>query len=277
MTNIKIDKTFDDYAKMKSDKTTLEALETAADNTIQNVDEVIAQIAYTDYQTKNPNVDFIDFIKVFQPNNRFASVDSYKKTYADDEELQKKSPAQVADAMYQELSARTNLFQAFRNINYKDYKDFVFQNAPRFRDALPSEMLYKRGSQFIKGTDPEDLTKVPIPYTARELQVLSGSATGNEPGAIQLTSERAAISLAVTEQDANKFLKNSLINKFETLNISLDREDQDILAGPVTNNQGEQVTDLFANLITTNPKTQQLEFYNPRLKKYQPMTEICKL
>ena len=209
-----------------------------------NADEGITASYYKAALKKNPNLDFIEFSRAFNPAGRFSSLDNYRNYYKSNQNVYEKSDGRLADRMYNHLTVTGDDNPVYGgNVKLKDYKDFIFQQAPRFQAS---------------GSRKEGMvTQVPKPYTKNELTEFTGSLVGDEDMALPTDNMRAIQALSFKREEALKYLQEYLYNQYQAAGGTIGPEDKEIV---------EQ-----NKFLRKNIKTGELEFYNPKANKYQLM------
>ena len=219
------------YEQLPSDKKTM------------SLDDKITLFEYYQEKKKNPEVDFMEFYKAYNPNGTFASTDNYRENYKSNPDLLEESDAKIADRMFNELTVGKARIPDMDGINIKKYGDFIFQMAPRYEETIGS----------IKEGIPASRRE--LKYNRKELAELTGTLVGTEEEAIPTAKARAAMSLAVQRDDGLNFLQDYLLNAYQKSGIKVGPEVQQI----IDENK----------FIRQNPKSGELEFYNPRANAYQ--------
>lgn len=144
-----------------------------------DADEGITASYYKAALKQNPNLDFIEFSRGFNPAGRFSSLDNYRNYYKSNQNVYEKSDGRLADRMYNHLTVTGDDNPVYGgNVKLKDYKNFIFQQAPRFKTTQ------KEGIQM------------PQPYTKNELTEFTGSLVGDEDMALPTDNMRAIQALS---------------------------------------------------------------------------------
>ena len=185
-------------------------------------------------------VDFLNYYKFVNPNGAFSNPKRYKETYGlNDESVQKMENAEVADHIYEKFLEK--------KFAVPDYADFIFQMAPRYKN------IYSPTSR--KGT-----RVVPDFYSRSELIKLSGSAVEDDEGGVEADRMRLAQSLAYNESIALDGMSNVATEFFNA-------QENTPAALFFKNNPGANIN------IRQNPKTGELEFFNPNLIQNSDITD----
>ena len=174
-----------------------------------NADEGITASHYKAALKKDPTLDFVEFSREFNPAGRFSSLENYRNYYKSNQNVYEKGDGRLADRMYNHLTVTGEDNAVYGGkINVKDYKDFIFQQAPRFK---------------ISGSRKEGMEKkTPDPYTKNELTEFTGSLVGTEDMALPTDKMRAIQALSFKREEALKYLQEYLYNQYEMGSISYD-------------------------------------------------------
>ena len=190
------------------------------------------EIARDLYDATNKNIDYLNFYKYVNPNGSFSSSKRFKETYAkDDENLQDMTDAEIADYIY-------NDFQQ-KKLAVPDYADFIFRMAPRTK-------------RIVSPTSLKGVRTVPDYYSREELIKLSGSAVEDDPGGIEADRMRLAQTLAFNDKIALDGMSNVATDFFKNMQGSIAEKFFE-------NNPNAKIN------IRKNPKTEEIEFFNPNL------------
>ncbi len=92
-----------------------------------NADEGITASYYKAALKKDPNLDFIDFSRTFNPAGRFSSLDNYRNYFKSNQNVYEKSDGRLADRMYNHLTVTGDDNPVYGgNVKLKDYKEIAF-------------------------------------------------------------------------------------------------------------------------------------------------------
>jgi len=243
---VKVEENIDQYKvnnKKEYERLVKGYAELPAEDKPMSFDDKLTVYKYYQEKKKNPEVDFIEFYKAYNPNGTFASPNNYRENYKSNPDLIEESDAKIADRMFNELAIGKARISAMQGINTKKYGDFIFQMAPRYEETLGS----------IKEGIPA--SKREVKYSNKELTELTGSLVGTEDEAIPTAKARAMMSLTVQRDDGINYLQDYLLNNYQKSGINVGPETQQL----IDENK----------FIRQNPKTGNLEFYNPKANAYQ--------